>query len=113
MPDWSDLAARMDAVVDAGVGDAISFSDDSGATWRTEQGFIVPAIATGGIMGMDEPLGTRNRVKLPRDLFGAAGTPNRATIRIQHARLGTGTFRPAGGEPEEQGRYILFDVQKV
>lgn len=109
---WEDLAARMDAAVDSAVGDSIRFSTDAGATWSTQNGFVLSAAMTGGIIGMDEPLGGRMRVKLPRSLFGDDGVPSRS-VRLEHVRLGPGTYRPAGGEPEEQGRYILFDVQKV
>jgi hypothetical protein len=101
----------MDASVDSVLGDSIRFSSDGGSTWSTQSGFVLSAAMTGGIVGMDEPLGGRMRVKMARDLF-TDGLPGRS-VRLEHARLGTGTFRPAGGEPEEQGRYILFDVQKV
>ncbi len=108
---WEDLAAQMDSTVDDVLGDGIRFSNDSGATWTTQQGFVLSASLTNGIIGMDEPLGAKMRVKMARDLF-PSGVPGR-TVRLQHSRLGAGTYRPAGGEPEEQGRYILFDVQKV
>lgn len=111
MDDWSDLAAKMDMSVDTALGDAIRFSSDIGVSWTMQQGFVLSAAVTNGIVGMDEPLGGKMRVKMPRDLF-VDGVPDRR-VRLQHARLGPGTFRPAGGEPEEQGRYILFDVQKV
>jgi hypothetical protein len=109
---WDDLAAKMDADVDTVLGDTILFSADAGSSWSSENGFVLSASMTNGIIGMDEPLGARMRVKMARDLFGASGLPGRS-VRLQHARLGQGTYRPAGGEPEEQGRYILFDVQRV
>ena len=108
---WEDLAAQMDSVVDGTLGDSIRFSNDAGATWSNQKGFVLSASMTNGIIGMDEPLGAAMRVKMARDLF-PTGVPAR-TVRLSHARLGPDTFRPAGGEPEEQGRYILFDVQKV
>lgn len=108
---WEDLAAQMDADVDSGVGDCIRFSADAGVTWTHQQGFVLSASVTGGIIGMDEPLGAKMRVKLTRDLF-ADGVPDRS-VRLQHPQLGPGTYRSAGGETQEQGRYILFDVQKV
>jgi hypothetical protein len=101
----------MDETVDTALGDAISLSLDAGATWTPQMGFVIAVSSTGGIMGMDEPLGTRKRVKMPRSLF-PTGEPSRS-VQLRHARLGAGTYRAAGGEPEEQGRYILFDVQKV
>lgn len=111
MADWSDLSAQMDEAVDTALGDTITTSLDEGGTWAPVQGFVLPASSTGGIVGMDEPLGQRSRVKMPRDLF-PAGEPDRK-VRIQHTRLGAGIYRPCGGESENQGRYVLFDVQKV
>lgn len=111
MADWSELAAKMDATVDTALGDTIQLSLNSGATYAAVQGFVAPFVAGIGIGAMDEPLGSRNRVKLDRALFGG-GMPGR-NVRVQHPMLGAGTYRPASGEPEEQGRYVLFDVQKV
>lgn len=108
---WEDLAAQMDATVDAAVGDAIELSTNSGASFQPVQGFVAPYVAGMGIGGFDEPLGSRNRVKLLRSYF-ADGVPGR-DVRLRSPRLGAGTFRPASSEPEEQGRYVLFDVQKV
>lgn len=109
---WSDLSAKMDATVDEQLGDDIRFSANAGGSWSMVKGFVLPSSMTNGLIGMDEPLGSRPRVKLPRTLFGDAGLPD-GNVRVQHAMLGPGTYRSAGGEPEEQGRYILFDVQKV
>lgn len=111
MADWSELSARLDATVDDTLGDTIQLSLNSGATYTPVKGFVGPFVAGIGIGAMDEPLGSRNRVKLDRSLFGG-GLPGR-NVRVQHALLGAGTYRPASGEPEEQGRYVLFDVQKV
>lgn len=109
---WSDLAPQMDAIVDETLGDSIRYRASSSAAWTTVQGFVLPSSITSGIIGMDEPLGGRMRVKLPRSLFGDTGVPSR-DVRLEHTLLGVGTFRPAGGETEDQGRYVLFDVQKV
>lgn len=111
MADWSELSADLDEAVDSLLGDTLSVSTNAGATWRDVQGFVLPVGHSLNVGSIDEPLGSRPRIKLKRDLF-ANGIPPR-TLRIKHATLGADTYRPAGSEPQEQGRYVIFDVQKV
>jgi hypothetical protein len=114
---WDALSARMDADVDDGVGDRILYSTDGSDPVAVLPGFVLFDSETGeGLtrssfgLQLDETLGSRNRIKIRADLIGGAPQRNH---RIRHPKLGNFLWQPAGSDPETQGRYVIFDIQKV
>lgn len=105
---WDQAAALLDAKVDEYLGDDIDYAAN-GVTFAPIKGFVLLNMASLGLESIDEIVGSRNRVKIAKAVLPR---PER-THRLRHPRLGSGTFRPAGTVPEEQGRYWLFDVEKV
>jgi len=100
----------MDASVDARLADTISYSPNGGATYVDMLGYVLPFSQGLGLDELDPTLGSRWRVKLAKALVPL---PAR-THRLQHPKLGVGTtWRPAGNDPEDQGRYWIFDIQKA
>ena len=112
MSDWEIHSQAMDAKVDELLGDTISLSTNGGASYTTVGGFILLVVGSSGIDGFDETLGYKPRAKLHKSLIGEE-PPNRDTVRIRAGKLGGLTYQPAGGEPDDQGRYWLFDIQKM
>jgi hypothetical protein len=108
MSDWDDAAAAMDAEVDARLGDTISYALD-GVNFVDMPGFVLPAVEGIGLNELDPALGHRWRVKISKALVAE---PLR-THRLSHPKLGVDTYRPAGDDPDDQGRYWIFDIQKV
>lgn len=104
---WDQLSAQMDGIVDAGVGDDISY--DAGAGPVAIKGFVIPTVEPGGLDAFDDKLGSRPRVKVAKATVPVVSSSHRLTAPL----LGSGSFRPANSDPEEQGRYWIFDVQKV
>lgn len=109
MSDWETASAKMDQEVDARLADTISYSTDGGATFVPTPGFILPFTESFGLGGIDAPLGSRMRVKIAKAIL-AAPLP---THRLTHPLLGADTWKPAGEDPDQQGRYWIFDIQKV
>lgn len=108
---WSDHAARMDDKVDLMLGDDIELAVD-GVTFIPVKGFIIrPTESVDGIIGLDGPLGSRYRAKLNNALFLGEG-PSNAT-RLRSTKLPAGTWKAGGDDPDEQGRYVIFDLQKA
>jgi hypothetical protein len=106
--DYAAHAARMDAGVDSRLGDSISY--DSGAGFRSIKGFVIDVepdtdMAIAGI----DPLPQRKRIKIAIDVVPEV----RQAHRIQSPLLGAGTFRPRAGRPRVEGRYNLFEVERV
>lgn len=108
---WDDYANQMDDAVDDMLGDVINVSLDGGLNYTARQGFIIFAVESMGIGGLDEPLGSTRRVKL-RSSYFTNGLPDRQT-RLTSPKLGSAVYMPAGSDPEEQGRYVIFDIQKA
>jgi hypothetical protein len=107
---WDAAAAKMDAAVDSMLGDALQVRLAGAPAFVAMQGFVVDDSEPQAFdTALDETLGTRKRVKIAKALMPV---PSR-NHRIQHPRLGPGTFAPAGSDPQSQGRYWIFDVQKV
>lgn len=116
---WDQYSGILDERVDAVVGDRIRYRRDG--QWlgdaelpveeRVIPGFILFYGQPRGIDEVDETLGTRKRVKIAMALIGDE-EPDRSD-RIQHPKLGPGFFQPSGSDPETEGRYWLFDVQKA
>lgn len=107
----------MDAAVDSGVGDRVRYWHNGkwlgvapvGYTDPVVEAFVIIAAAPVNLDGIDEILGNRKRIKISREYVDE---PLRSD-RIAHPLLGEGWFRPAGGQPETEGRYVIFDVQKA
>jgi len=110
---WDDLAARMDEKVDEHLGDAIYISFDQGATYDEVKGFYTPTVGGQGLEGFDEILGSRPRLKLRKTLFPGEREPSHEMDRFRSAKMGAFVYRPSGSNPDEQGRYFIFDVQRA
>lgn len=112
--DWDALAARMDGLVDQKLGDRISYSTDGGATFPVIAGFVIfnnePLSFP---LQTDELLGSILRLKVNKSLLAYPDPAHRIRHELLTDRYGAATFQPAGTDPEEQGRYWLFDIQKV
>lgn len=108
MSKWDEAAAKMDAAVDEHLSDTISYALD-GATFVDMPGYVVVFSEGLGLGEIDPTLGSRNRVKIAKSLVPEV----LLTHRLRHEKLGAGTFRPAGENPDEQGRYWIFDVQET
>lgn len=108
MPPWADYAAKLDAGVDSYLGDTISYSRAGGA-FEDVQGFVILAgdVPELGVTQIDS-IREVDRVKLN----AALGKPADAD-RLRHSKLGAGTFKPTNAEPSVQGRYWIFELQKV
>lgn len=109
MSDWDVASEKMDEDVDARLSDTINYSTDEGASYEEIAGYVLPFAEGLGLGPIDAPLGSRYRVKIRKTLIPE---PHR-THRLRHRLLGDATYRPAGSDPDDQGRYWIFDVQKV
>lgn len=109
MSDWDEASAQMDADVDARLSDTIAYSSDEGDSWENLPGYILPFAEGLGLGPIDPALGSRFRVKIAKSVVAE---PDR-THRLRHAKLGASTWRPAGSDPDDQGRYWIFDIQQV
>lgn len=110
MSDWDTASSKMDIAVDERLGDTISYSTDSGVTFTDLPGFVLFFTEGFGLNSLDSALGSRPRVKIRKDLIGEV---NPRTHRLRHPRLGADTYRPGNDDPDDQGRYVIFDIQKV
>jgi len=116
---WDKYSKILDDNVDRGVGDRIRYQragvwlgdTDLPPAERSIPGFVLFFGAPRNIDEIDEGLGSRTRVKVSMDLIGT-DEPLRSD-RIQHPKLGPGSFQPSGSIPETEGRYWIFDVQKA
>jgi hypothetical protein len=111
LPPWADLAAQMDAGVDSHLGDSILYSVD-GTTFLPIAGFVYDAGELEMLSGQPiDPNRRDPRVKINRNLIPKPGLEH----RLRHPRIGPGTWRPTNVEPDKltQGRYWLFDVERV
>lgn len=105
---WDRASARMDAAVDT-LGDNIEYALD-GVTFVNVKGFIFDNVdGETSYESFDDDFDLRKRVKIPRAFLAQ---PLRSH-RLRHPRLGTGSFQPGNSEPKSEGRYWLFEVQKV
>ena len=107
MSDWDNYSALMDEEVDARLADTIPY--DSGAGFVDIPGYVIPFGEGLGLDGLDPSLGTRWRVKVRKSLVPDPSRDHRLT----HHKLGAGIWRPSGEDPEDQGRYWIFDIQKA
>jgi hypothetical protein len=110
---WEAAAARMDAAVDTYLGDTILVQMGGGEfdPFVPMKAFVIDVDASQptDFDPIDEPLGNRKRIKIAKGTMPVVSVNH----RIKHPRLGEGVYRPSGALPENQGRYWLFDVQKV
>ena len=105
---WDDAAAAMDAEVDARLGDTIAYAAN-GVTFVNIKGFVLFTDTPSGLDATDEIFDARPRVKIAKSVVPYPDPQH----RLRSAKLGAATYRPAGSVPEEQGRYWLFDVERV
>lgn len=105
---WDQASAAMDSAVDALLGDTIAYAAN-GVTFVDIKGFVLFTDAPLGLDATDEIFDSRPRVKIDRTVVPYPDPQH----RLRHAKLGPGTYRPAGSVPEQQGRYWLFDVERV
>ncbi len=106
---FASAAARMDAAVDATLGDDVEYASD-GATFTTIKAFVIPAFSEDDFASaaIDE-LGGRMRLKVEKAIMPAIATSH----RIRSPLIGDGTWRPSAKKPDTRGRYWLFDLQKA
>lgn len=109
MSDWDAASTKMDEDVDAHLSDTILYSTSAGV-FEEIPGYILP-FAEGLALGpVDGALGSRWRVKIAK---AHIEEPSR-NHRLRHPKLGDdAVWRPAGENPDDQGRYWIFDIQKV
>ena len=107
--DYAAFAARMDAEVDTRLGDPISYSI-AGGPFVMIQGFVTDADPGEDYSASSiDPLPRRKRVKIARAVVAKPDKVDRLTADL----LGPGVFRPRNGKPRIDGRYFIFDVERV
>lgn len=115
---WERAAATLDRGVDGMLSDRVRYKH--GGEWlgdptapddeRTVEAFVVYIDKMPSLENeMDEALGSRTMLKIRRDLLPQPATSD----RILHPKLGAGTFKPASGMPQTDGRYWLIEVQET
>lgn len=105
---WDAASAMMDDKVDEIVGDRILYAAN-GVSFVEVPGFVLTATEGLSMNVIDEIMDVRRRIKIAKAQIPYPDPEH----RLRHARLGAGTFRPAGALPEDDGRYWLFDVEKA
>lgn len=106
--DFASLAARMDAQVDARLGDSISYRRPTDPQPVDMKAFLIfGEPGDGGWTGRDQAKGIV-RMKISRALVPDPSKHDRIT-----SPLLDGTYRPLGGDPVVEGRYWLVDLQKA
>lgn len=106
---WDSVMAIVDPAVDGTVGDKIRYAID-GTTFTVIPGFVFDDVqGETSYESNDDDFDVRKRVKISKALIGDVSLAH----RLQHPRLGAGTFRPTNSVPQSEGRYWLFEVQKV
>lgn len=106
---WDRLSAKMDAIVDTGLGDLIEYALD-GVTFVMIEGFVFDnVVGETAYESMDDDFANRKRVKVAKAKVPAVLRSH----RLRHPRLGAGSFQPGNSEPQSEGRYWLFEVQKA
>jgi hypothetical protein len=108
---WDNASALLDDKVDEGVGDTIEYAAN-GVNFVNMQGFVIPDVADPGPAEfIDETVATRWKIKIAKRKLPYP----EITHRLRHPKLGAGNFRPIGAvpDPQTQGRYWLFDVEKA
>lgn len=105
---WDEFSLTMDQEVDDRLGDAIDYAAN-GVTFVAIKGFVQFTPAPDGLDATDEIFDVRPRVKIAKAIVPYPDPQH----RLRAARLGNATYRPAGSVPENQGRYWVFDVERV
>lgn len=114
---WDKASKVLDRGVDGMVGDRLRYRHrgvwlgavPAGGVDAVVAGFVINDAAALNINEVDETLGSRWRVKISSALVDQPIQSD----RIQHPKMGSGWFCPAGSQIENDGRYWIFDVQKV
>lgn len=108
-PTWSQASATLDATVDRHLCDEIYIAAD-GVTFSQQPGFVILGEAGLGMGAIDENFSSRNRLKIAKTILPVITS----THRFKAAELGIDVvWKSGGGEPQEQGRYLIFDIQKA
>ena len=110
MAAWDELAAQMDEEVDAAVGDTIAYSVNGGVDYVDYPGFLIPFEQGLGLDGIDETLGRRLRVKLGVRFVPKVSRAHRLKVV---AKMGEQVYQPIESVEANDGRYNVFDIQKV
>lgn len=105
---WDQASAAMDEAIDARLGDTISYAAN-GVSFVDLNGYVLFEEVPLGLEAIDEIMGSRPRIKIAKSVVPYPEPAH----RLRHAKLGPATYRPAGSNPENQGRYWLFDVERV
>lgn len=106
---WDSAADLMDGAVDNLLGDRIRYKRATDADFVVIEGFVVIEVAGETVEENDEIVSSIPRLKVAKTTIAHPSLAD----RIQHPKLGSGTYRPLGSDPQTQGRYWVFDVQKV
>jgi hypothetical protein len=105
---WDSASALMDAAVDT-LGDTILYKRAGESEFTAIKGFVIENVAGETVDEIDEIVSSIPRVKIHKSIVAS---PSKFD-RLQHPKIGPGTYRPLGKDPQTQGRYWVFDVQKV
>jgi hypothetical protein len=105
---WDQFADILDATVDDKLGDRIEYAAN-GVNFVPIAGFVKTANANLDLSPIDEMTDSRPRVKIAKALVPYPDPAH----RLRHPRLGQGTFRPASTLPDDEGRYWIFDVERI
>lgn len=105
---WDQASAAMDEQIDARLGDTISYAAN-GVTFVDLKGYVLFEEAPLGLEAIDEIMGSRPRIKISKAVVPCPEPVH----RLRSAKLGAETYRPAGSAPENQGRYWIFDVERI
>lgn len=108
MSNWDDHAALMDATVDDRLGDTIEYAAN-GVNFVDMKGYVQFTDAVSGLDATDEIFDSRPRVKIAKAVLPYPDPAH----RLKSTKLGAATYRPGGSVPQEQGRYWLFDVERI
>ena len=108
MSDWDAASAKMDSLVDDRLADTIRYATD-GIPFEDVAGYVIPYTEGLALGEIDPSLGSRYRVKIAKAVMPEILQRH----RLKHPKLGADTWRPAGEDPDEQGRYWIFDIQKA
>lgn len=105
---WEQMKPMMDAQVDNGLGNSISYTPE-GEQARVVQGFIIMYGDPGGMDGID-PANIRWYAKIKKDLL-----PHRPRKgdRLTAAPLRNRPYQPQASQHDEGGDYWIFDIAKV
>jgi hypothetical protein len=115
---WDRASAILHQGVDGMVGDRIRYRHNGvwlGDVTVAEDDRVIPGFILFDVENpnwsteRDETLGHKKQVKVG---VRYVDHPARGD-RIEHPKLGAGLYQPAGADPQNDGDYWIFDIQKV